>query len=273
MGEPRITSLNGAAGNVIRNGSGEVAQHRETGREQQPSASRSQTRDQVEHASRTNTTVPLETRVAQLERQLQLEREQRMALETRVQDDAERARQAKADEIAAQREDGWVKKGLMDLMMLFLRMFSPMISLISLIVRALRIAYKVLIEKEKMTADDWKREGMLFLADLAGAAPMVGMLAGPVGFLSMGPLTASLGGVVSAGIHGAVKVTSEDKDDMLGWEKQEPSGLRIGWEKLRELGGETYAAVTGRERPSESRATEESGIDTRPVAPADIPLI
>jgi hypothetical protein len=269
MGDPTIKSINGAAGTVIKTPAGEVQDPPTKNVAAKNTAAAP--KDVVEKAapktiaSAGSTPPDWQTRVADLELQLQTERAARIALETRVQETDKANRQAEVDQAKAQREEGWLKKGLMDILMLFLRMFFPIINLISLVVRVLRIAYKKFIKGEKI---DWKREGMLLLADLAGAAPMIGMLAGPVGFLG----GAAIGGVISAGIHGAVKVTSEDKDDMLGWEKNEPSGLRIGWEKAKSLGTETYAAVTGKEKPSETREIEQSGIDTRPVTPSDVPV-
>jgi hypothetical protein len=269
MSGPNVKGINGAAGTVIKTPEGEVADpaSKRVGAkttEKKPVAAK----DVVDKAApKTVTTTPpdWQTRVADLERQLQTERTARVALETRVQDSEKAERQGDLDQAKADREKGWLKKGLMDILMLFLRMFFPIINLISLIVRVVRLGYKKFVKGETI---DWKREGMLLLADLAGAAPMLGMLGGPIGFLG----GAAIGGVISAGIHGAVKVTSEDKDDMLGMEKKEASGLRIGWEKAKGLGTETYAAITGKEKPSETKEIEESGIDTRPVKAGDIPV-
>lgn len=275
MGDPTVKSINGAAGTVIKSGTGEVtkdpASKATTAKttEKKPAV----TKDVVDKAppkTAGDTTPDWQTRVANLERQLQAEREANAALGTRVEglttriEESDKAnRQAEVDRAKAEREKGWMKKGLTDILMLFLRMFFPIINLISLAIRLFKIIPK-LLKGEKIPKEEW----YLLLADLAGAAPMIGMLGGPVGFLG----GAALGGVISAGIHGAVKVTREDKDDMMGLTKDEPSGLRVGWEKLKNYGSETYAALTGKERPSETREIERSGIDTRPVTPSDVPV-
>ncbi len=181
-------------------------------------------------------TTDLERRIAELEA-----REQQRV-------DADRVQQEKAAEEA--KTSGWFKRGLLEVFEIFARIMFPPLNWIFLGIQALNVAYRWI----KGETIDWKKEGLLALGNLVGGfVPFVG----------------------AAATVGNNLLMEEDHSRLFGWRVDQESGLKTAGRKAYSLGKDIVDGVqhriTGRDPAGDDKA-RESGIDHRPVRPAEVPV-
>jgi hypothetical protein len=151
-----------------------------------------------------------------------LRRIEALEVQGKARDDAATVKQEEEAKEAS--ESGWFSRALTKVFETVLRIFCPVVNLVSL---AVRLAQGVM--KGEF---DWKG----IMADAVGALPMLFTSLGPIGLLGM-PVC----GLVAGGYDLGSDLLNEKKTSrFLGWESDKESGFRVAGRKLTEVGGNLW---------------------------------